>query len=214
VYFFLNSADVAIVSRSSALVGIGTGKPERGPTLQRGGAPAGGRDLDLAGLEPPVALAKARPLACCDSQAQVGWDGPRIADREKHGPALPRPGGETTGHGGGSRAGGRTSTTSIASSSAATTLAHAAGPAPGTSARRSRTMPASAAATTPRSGSPTATTQDPAADAPATSTNAKASEPWTATVPPRRSPRSGNSDSSARGTGRSCSPARVTGRTR
>jgi hypothetical protein len=78
-------------------------------------------------------------------------------------------------------------------------------------ARRSRAMPVSAAATIPRSGRPTAATQEPAADAPAT--RARASEPdrLTATVLPRRRPESGRSGRKAAGTGRRCSAARVGG---
>src|SRR5512132_3683443 len=109
----------------------------------------------------------------------------------------------------GSRAGERTSTTSTASRRAATTVGHAPTPGAGTRARRSRATPASAAATIPRSGRPTAATQEPAAEAPATRARARAAERLTVTVAPRRRPRPGSSDWRAGTTGSSRSSAKV-----
>ena len=104
---------------------------------------------------------------------------------------------------------GRTSTTSTASRRAATTVVQALGPGAGTRARRSRAMPVSAAATIPRSGRPTAATQEPAAEAPATRARARAAERLTVTVVPRRSPWPGSSGWRAGTTGSSRSSARV-----
>src|SRR5215216_5301572 len=109
----------------------------------------------------------------------------------------------------GSRAGARTSTTSTASRRAATTAGQARDPGAGTRARRSRATPVSAAATIPRSGRPTAATQEPAAEAPATRARARAREPATATVVPRRRPWPGSRGSRAGATGSSRSSARV-----
>ncbi len=111
--------------------------------------------------------------------------------------------------GAGSRGGGRTSTTSTASRRAATTVVQALAPGVGTRARRSRAMPVSAAATIPRSGRPTAATQEPAAEAPATRARARAAERLTVTVVPRRSPWPGSSGRRAGTTGSSRSSARV-----
>ena len=155
-----------------------------------------------------MALAEAVPGAGGDGQAQVGRLGPG-AEGDEDRAALAGPGGEAAGLGPGSRGGGRTSTTSTASRRAATTVVQALGPGAGTRARRSRAMPVSAAATIPRSGRPTAATQEPAAEAPATRARARAAERLTVTVVPRRSPWPGSSGRRAGTTGSSRSSARV-----
>jgi hypothetical protein len=99
-------------------------------------------------------------------------------------------------------------TTSTPSIRAATTVAHS-GPGLGTSARRSRATPLSAAARTPRAGTPTIAHQEPereASDSSASSSEvpppAGAARPVaTATVLPRRRPRPGSRPLSSGATG-------------
>src|SRR5438067_3452228 len=121
-----------------------------------------------------------------------------------------------------------TSTTSTASTRAATTAGHSS-PGLATSGKRSRAMPTSAAATSPRDGNPTAAHHEPACEGPASRANAsdvapglasaslrlaRCASPDTATVDPRRSPPSGSKSARAGNTGSVRSRASETGRAR
>jgi hypothetical protein len=81
------------------------------------------------------------------------------------------------------------------------------------SASRSSATPSSAAASTPRSGRPTAATQDPAAEAAEMRSNSSEVDPVTTKVLPRRSP-PGRNGTSAWWRGRRCSALWVMGWTR
>ena len=156
----------------------------------------------------PVAQPFPRPRRPAVSR-RSGRLGPRREPRAQastsstdpaRGPGPPAGGRRPAGPGGGpGPAPGRTASTSVA-----TTVAHTAGGGEATSTSRSRATPNPAAAASPTVGSPTAAAHDPAADGPAS--RARASEvvpgpPSTATVTPRRRPRTPSGSRPAEGVG-------------